>query len=278
MIRVATPTMGNKTSELAFSGVVFTEATFSPDSSLPWHTHDQPTICLVLDGSLVEGFRSAEHELGKYDLTFKPAAVEHRDRYGAGGARCLIIELRQPWIDAHDVGPLLADQPVHAGTNGSLRLASRLHEEFASRAPASGIALEGICLELIALFSRLGTQREPRNTPGWLRRARDLVRERCSERVHLADIAQVVDVHPVHLAQAFKRRFGETIGDYTRQLRVRRAAESLSASDQSIAEIALACGFYDQSHFTRTFKLHTTMTPGQYRARHGSPIACHSEP
>ena len=268
MIRVATPTLGNKTSELTFPGVVFTEATFSPDSSLPWHTHDQPTICLVLDGSLIEGFRSAEHELGKYDLTFKPASVEHHDRYGAGGARCLIIELRQSWIDAHDVGPLLADQPVHAGTNGSLRLASRLHEEFATRAPASGVALEGICLELIALFSRLGTQREAKNVPPWLRRARNLVRERCSERVHLVDIARTVDVHPVHLAQAFKRRFGETIGDYTRQLRVRRAAEALTASDQSIAEIALTCGFYDQSHFTRTFKLHTRMTPGQYRARY----------
>jgi AraC family transcriptional regulator len=115
------------------------------------------------------------------------------------------------------------------------------------------------------------------HVPQWLREARNLLRERCSERVYLAEIARVVDVHPVHLAQTFKRKFGETIGDYTRRLRVRRAAECLTTSDQSIVEIAHACGFYDQSHLTRTFKLHTAMTPAQYRACHSVATACHSD-
>jgi AraC family transcriptional regulator len=106
-----------------------------------------------------------------------------------------------------------------------------------------------------------------RRIPEWVRQARDMLHDRCHERLHLVDIAQVFQVHPVHLAQSFRRAFGETIGDYTRQRRVWLAAEYLSATQQTLAEIALTCGFYDQSHFSRTFKRYTTMTPGEYRAR-----------
>lgn len=107
-----------------------------------------------------------------------------------------------------------------------------------------------------------------RRIPQWLRQARELLHDRCNERLQLADVAGVFDVHRVHLAQAFRRAFGETIGDFTRQRRVWLAAEYLSGSHQTLAEIALACGFYDQSHFNRTFKRYTTMTPGEYRARY----------
>jgi len=112
------------------------------------------------------------------------------------------------------------------------------------------------------------TTDKPR-VPAWVRQARELLHDRCRERLYLADVARVVGVHRVHLAQSFRRAFGETIGDFTRQRRVWLAAECLSETDQSLAEIALMCGFYDQSHFNRVFKRYARMTPGEYRARFG---------
>jgi AraC family transcriptional regulator len=59
------------------------------------------------------------------------------------------------------------------------------------------------------------------------------------------------------------------IGAYLRKLRLDHAAHALSAGTDSIADIALQAGFFDQSHFSRTFKLHYGLTPRDYR-RHAA--------
>jgi AraC-like DNA-binding protein len=48
--------------------------------------------------------------------------------------------------------------------------------------------------------------------------------------------------------------------------RVNAARQQLGRGD-SPAEVALACGFFDQSHLSRVFKAHTGVTPGVYRGR-----------
>jgi AraC family transcriptional regulator len=56
------------------------------------------------------------------------------------------------------------------------------------------------------------------------------------------------------------------VGDYVRKLRIEYACHELVASARPIVDIALAAGFCDQSHFTRTFKLAVGSSPSQYRA------------
>ena len=68
------------------------------------------------------------------------------------------------------------------------------------------------------------------------------------------------------LAREFRRRFGCSIGDYVRRLRIEFACRELAISDVPLYEIAFAAGFSDHSHFARTFKRATGMTPGAYRA------------
>src|SRR5262249_21772677 len=74
-------------------------------------------------------------------------------------------------------------------------------------------------------------------------------------------VAAAVGIHPVHLARVFRYHFGATLGDYVRRLRVEFAARQLITTEETLAGIALAAGFSDQSHFTRTFKRQTGMTP-----------------
>jgi AraC family transcriptional regulator len=54
-----------------------------------------------------------------------------------------------------------------------------------------------------------------------------------------------------------------SIGTYVRALRVKHAKELLPK--RSLVEVALACGFADQSHFTRTFRRIEGMTPTEFR-------------
>ena len=56
-----------------------------------------------------------------------------------------------------------------------------------------------------------------------------------------------------------------SIGEYLRRLRIDRAAEQLATGSQPLAEIALAAGFADQSHFSNVFRRRVGMSPSAYR-------------
>ena len=78
-------------------------------------------------------------------------------------------------------------------------------------------------------------------------------------------VARAAGVHPTHLMRVFRRFHGCTLGDYVRQRRIDFACGRLTATDAPLVEVALAAGFCDQSHFTKTFKRATGLTPSEYR-------------
>ncbi len=104
-----------------------------------------------------------------------------------------------------------------------------------------------------------------RRTPPWLHRAQELLHDRFADSLRTGEIAKEVAVHPAHLARAFRGCFGVSMGAYVRRLRLEWAAMKLAHSERSLAELALAAGFADQSHFTRAFKRYSGLTPRAYR-------------
>jgi transcriptional regulator GlxA family with amidase domain len=74
--------------------------------------------------------------------------------------------------------------------------------------------------------------------------------ERLADPPSLVELAQRVGVHAVHLAQAFRRRFGITPMGFVRGHRVFRAVD-LIAAGMPLARAAADVGFADQSHMTR---------------------------
>jgi AraC family transcriptional regulator len=127
------------------------------------------------------------------------------------------------------------------------------------------LAIEGLLLELVASASRLREQNGSSRRPRWLEDARDRIHVELAARPSLSGLAESVGVHPVTLARAFRRAFGCTVGEYVRSLRVERAARQLADTELSLAEIALAAGFSDQSHFSNLFRHHTGLSPSKFR-------------
>ncbi|MEO1087711.1 MAG: helix-turn-helix transcriptional regulator, partial [Acidobacteriota bacterium] len=66
-------------------------------------------------------------------------------------------------------------------------------------------------------------------------------------------------------ARAYKKTRGRSVGEEIRRLQVRGAQAAVAQGEHSFAEIAVDCGFYDQSHMNRVFREFTGVTPGQYR-------------
>lgn len=72
---------------------------------------------------------------------------------------------------------------------------------------------------------------------------------------------------PYHFVRMFKRWVGLAPHQYVIRRRLERGKELLKGTDLPIAEIALAVGCANQSHFSALFRRATGMTPMSYRQR-----------
>jgi AraC family transcriptional regulator len=132
----------------------------------------------------------------------------------------------------------------------------------------SALVIEGLTLEILGETARRSTNSSRKQSPPhWLVQAREILREQFCENLSLTEIARTVGVHETHLSREFRRFYGGTLGEYARARRIEFACHRLLHSNDSLAEIACAAGFFDQSHFTRIFKSQIGMTPQQYRCQ-----------
>ena len=196
--------------------------------------------------------------------TFQPLARRSRPRLSHRGVSRSRRLAPHPGADHRPPGPL-------PERNGALARGTSLPRVPRRESGASSLALEGLALEILAEVSR--PQREPSESsaPKWLLSARDMLHNRFADPLSLGEIARAVGVHPVHLARVFRHRYGCSLGEYLRRVRVRAACGQLASSERPLADIALEAGFWDQSHFTRLFRQRLHMTPGEFRREfHGA--------
>lgn len=83
--------------------------------------------------------------------------------------------------------------------------------------------------------------------------------------LRLDDLADAAGLSPSHFSRVFKRETGTSPWRYVIEARVDRAKTLLQDPTRSLADVAFATGFYDQPHFTRTFKRIEGVTPGTFR-------------
>jgi AraC family transcriptional regulator len=114
--------------------------------------------------------------------------------------------------------------------------------------------------------SVIGGVSGPNTNNSWLDRVRDLLHAEFRSKLRMHVLADVAGVHEVHLARAFKRKYGCSPMYYVRRLRCAWAREQLTITDRPISEIAIEAGYSDQSHFGRHFRRQTGVTPAGYRA------------
>ena len=153
--------------------------------------------------------------------------------------------------------------------------ADYLRRAFDTLNPATSLEMEGRALLLVDWLLRL---HQPPGavvaapvgglSPQHLRRACDFIMTHSAEDICLADLAELTGLNCKHFARAFRQSTGLPPHQYLIAQRIEAAKRYLSETRANLAEIALACGFADQSHFTATFRKAAGLPPGTWRRHH----------
>jgi AraC family transcriptional regulator len=240
------------------------ERVYAAGLSVPRHSHDTSNFIYVIAGSHWVGHSRCD-TCAPRTVRFLPAGEPH-EIYFPVGCRCLHIELRQPILElaAQDGRTICA--PGELAQSSAAALGARLHREFRQRDDVAPLDIEATVLQLLLMGRQNSTARRSL-PPSWLLRIREMLRDQENPRLTLAELSHCVGRHPVQISRQFHHHFGCTMSDYMRRVRIAQAQSLVAHRDLEIAEIALACGFFDQSHFTTAFRKLTGMPPRRYRSR-----------
>jgi AraC family transcriptional regulator len=108
--------------------------------------------------------------------------------------------------------------------------------------------------------------------PVWKeRRVKELMRSELSSKLSLKRLASECGLSIRHFTRAFRLSTGSSPRRYLAKLRIETARQLLMKPELSLHDIAMSCGFADQSHFTRAFSAAEKMSPGMWRRLHVSP-------
>lgn len=118
---------------------------------------------------------------------------------------------------------------------------------------------------ITALCEKVAEKQGERKVSGYVEAACEYIDRHYREKLYLSEIAEKMGITPTYLSHLFSEEKQMTLQEYIVKVRVERAANLLTYSEASIAEIGDYVNFPSQSYFGRVFKKYTGMTPGQYR-------------
>ena len=133
-----------------------------------------------------------------------------------------------------------------------------------SRGSAGALACEQSLVVACGLVLRDHSTATPdRDVRADVRRARERLADDLARPPSLSELATLVGLSRYQLLRRFERAYGVTPHRWLRQVRLERARAAIQGG-ASLAHVAAACGFADQSHMTRAFAAHFGFTPGAW--------------
>lgn len=245
-----------------YNGVILSEYNYLVEET-DWHFHENPYLMYVLQGNLFDTNKKMQTTCKPGSLFFYNWDEPHFNSRYSDFAKGFHIEFERQWfidkrlnIDLWEGSRLLMNPSLH-------HLLAKIYFEFKCEDVYSEISIELLLFQLcerIDAYHLIKTIDEPL----WLNKLKELLHQN-HETLSLKSLSKQLGVHPAHISRAVPKYLNTTLGDYIRQQKVKNAISYILNSNLSLTDIAYICGFSDQSHFIRVFKIYIGMTPRQYR-------------
>ncbi|CAI6044297.1 AraC family transcriptional regulator [Cohnella sp. JJ-181] len=261
------------------------------------HAHEHMQLCYMRSGSCLHWAGGQRHVLTKGDLFSIPPYQEHRlERRDAMDFVMIQVDFMphaihesfrdlasiETFVDFAFIRPLIAEAdlmpkmtlplPAQAVVENLLDV---IVAEWTDKEEGYRLAIRAELLKLLVLtcrqykrYSGAESSRE-RQQVAHHRKAFfetiEYMERHYDEELHLEDMAARALMAPSYFSNLLKLVKGKSYIELLSALRIQSAMELLRGTDLSVTEIAARAGYNHISHFNRTFKKHTGLTPGDYR-------------
>lgn len=257
-----------------FQDILLETYCFTPNLSVPRHSHDEYQIGLTLTAPGEYQYRGEGHLIPIRGFSVLHPGEMHTGRsLGTGDAAIVTRKIYVPparmlAIVAEVAGsstmpfigtPILVDQHL-------LGRFLQLHECLGG--VTTQLEQESLLLfalaQLVLRYAEIATILCPHRTaPQSVQRVREYLHDHYAENVSLTVLAQLADLSPFHLCRMFAAEIGLPPHRYQTQVRIAQA-KTLLMRGVPLEQVAFETGFSHQSHFGRHFKRLVGVTPGQY--------------
>lgn len=238
-------------------GVVISEVEYRRAVSEEWHSHQNKHITLIVNGGNEEQRKNAEILARAGTVLTYDGGELHRNLNTLHPSKNINLEIEDSFFANYSLDPASFERlpPERPGLKLALL---RAHRECLSDDTQSVLVIHSLLLDLLSPHRRGRTSNE---RPLWLERVRELIHDRWDEKLSLNELSLLAGVHPVTISKNFPKHFSCPLGEYMRRLRIEKSLHLIKQTQTPLTDIALRCGFADQSHFIRVFKAETGFLP-----------------
>ncbi|WP_223606188.1 AraC family transcriptional regulator [Chryseobacterium sp. OSA05B] len=252
---------GQTNETLRFDGLTITDTEYT-HPYVDWHYHENPYFTFLLQGNMTEGNKKETYDCPAGTLLYHHWEDAHYNIKPDVFTRGFHLELTEDWFEKFDISKDAIEGSFNLKDPAIKLLMYRIFRETKLNDPSLELSVHDL---LLTLFNQLTEKSGNFNRkPTWVSKIDEILHENYTEKLSLTELSKTLDVHPVHLSRDFHKHFQCTLGVYIRKLKINKSLTLLNANS-SLAEVALECGFSDQSHFIRSFREYTGITPLQYR-------------
>jgi AraC family transcriptional regulator len=253
---------GNAFEALRGEGVFAGAKTFRQQAAAAvMHYHENTHVNFVLQGGVLDKRKTWETERAPGELMFFHAGEPHKTIIEQFPTKSIDLVIEHEFLRDN----LATESSINSAVEKSPQakfIMLRIYKELISEDAFSNCSIKMLLLNLIHANPETDS---PKTFPGWIKTVAEVARDKWNETLTLKDLSEAAGVHPITISKHFPKYFSCTFGEYMRRLKIEKSLYFLKVSSFSLTEIAVECGFSDQSHFIRTFKQLTGFLPNNYK-------------
>lgn len=220
--------------------------------------NDQFPFCdltFILDGEATYSCATGTFHLKAGEAVFLPAGGQRIA--STTGMECVAFNFTTDVLPFPDATKIIWDNDLLLRT-----YFEDFNQFWSNKSDIGRMRCDGLFLLIISRVLELKQQKQ--SNP-YVTRIKDHLRHSFTKPVTVEAIAREMQLNPVYCGALFSKETGQTILQYTNNLRITKAKELLCFTNDSISEIAAEVGIEDVYYFSRLFKKLVGMAPSEYR-------------
>lgn len=254
-----------------------------PRYEMPFHWHMDCELILILSGEFSLSLGGENLELRTGESAFLPGGIIHGGTPHNCVYECIVFDMdrflqdsticRKRYAAALGGGARIRTHFLPDSDTG--RIIGRLFDSMEKGQTGYEFITTGLLWQFIGTVLQQHLYVEPSekdrrstNRATQLKNVFLRIRKDYASPLTLKQLASEAGLTPQYFCRVFRQVTGRTPIDYLNYYRIECAAELLCATDESITEISLQCGFDDLNYFIRLFRQYKGMTASRFRKQH----------